>query len=274
MNLRSIYNTINFIENNYNKQISIQELENVSCYSYRNIQRIFKYTCNETIGEYQTRLKLENAYKLILYSKDNLSSIAYNVGFESLSSFSKAFKKHFGFPPKQAKSDKVLLLKNFAIKATPIETQIKPEIIFIPEKKVYYQSTNTYYVNEEIELLWEEFSANNFPNSSADFFGVIADEPLITEEIKCRYDACCSLQPINKKLPSKFIFGGQYAKFIHHGSYDTIVETYKNIYAGWILTSQLEFSNTPIIEQYIHHSTNTDSEKNYVTAILLPLKND
>lgn len=49
-NLYCVYNIIHFIENNYDQEVSIKQLEEVSHYSYRNIQRIFKYTCKETIA--------------------------------------------------------------------------------------------------------------------------------------------------------------------------------------------------------------------------------
>ncbi|WP_141395665.1 MULTISPECIES: helix-turn-helix transcriptional regulator [Chryseobacterium] len=41
-NLNCVYKVINFIEENYDQQISVKDLEEVSNYSYRNIQRIFK----------------------------------------------------------------------------------------------------------------------------------------------------------------------------------------------------------------------------------------
>jgi AraC family transcriptional regulator len=272
MDLSRIYKTVDFIEQNYNKQISVKELENISCYSYRNIQRIFKYSFNETIGAYQIRLRLERAYKLILYSKSSFSEIAYEVGFESLSAFSKAFKKQYGFSPKQAKNEKLCLFNKLSIAAANCDEIIQPSIIFLPEVKVYYQSIFTNYVNKEINLLWDGLTSSYPSDSSIQFYGVIADESLITEEIKCRYDACSTDQRLEHKLNSKNILGRKYAKFIHLGSYATIEKTYEQIYSGWILTCELEFDNSPFIEQYIKHSGNTSTEIDYITAILLPLK--
>ena len=91
------------MEKNYDQPVSVKELEDISHYSYRNIQRIFKYSCGETIGAFQQRLKVENAYKRILYTQENLTSIAIEVGFANIASFSKAFKQHFGISPKAAK---------------------------------------------------------------------------------------------------------------------------------------------------------------------------
>lgn len=272
MNLYCIYNVLNLIENNYDRNISIKELEEVSNYSYRNIQRIFKYTCGETIGAYQQRLKVENAYKLILYTKDTLTAIALQVGFSNLASFSKSFKQYFGISPKEARLNKKLLFVKTNLVPVVSEDRLKPEMIYIKPLKVYYESTTTPYLNADIEYLWEGFTKHTFPEHDTEYFGVIADEPLIKEELSCRYDACASQPARLIKLPSKTIFGGKYAQFMHQGSYATIDETYRKIYAGWILNSGLEFAHTPIIEKYIKHIDNIDYEDGQLTAILLPLK--
>lgn len=270
-NLHRVYNMLNFIESNYDQDISIEQLEGISHYSYRNIQRIFKYTCGETIGAYQKRRRVENAYKLMLYTKESITSIALTVGFANLASFSKAFKQHFNCSPKEAKLNKTLLFSEAGI--NPIESGVllQPEIIYLPPLKVYYESAFIPYENSEIELLWERFMQNEFPGSGTAYFGVIADDPLITEELNCRYDACSSEQAKNKLLPSKIIPGGRYAQFTHTGTYETIEETYKNIYSGWILESDLEFAHTPVIESYLKHADNLNSKEDQLTAILLPL---
>jgi len=271
-NLHCIYNTLAYIESNYDRQLSIKELEEVSNYSYRNIQRIFSYTCGETIGAYQKKRRVENAYKKILYTKESLTSIALQVGFANLASFSKAFKQHFGISPKEAKSDKSSLLADTGV--TPIASAVvlKPEIIYLPARRVYYESTFTNYVNEDIELLWDKFLKNQFPASGVDYFGLIVDEPLIREKISCRYDACSSVKSAHQKLASKMILGGRYARFLHAGSYETIDETYEKIYSGWILNSNLEFAHTPMIECYLQYADHSSSDEDQLTAILLPLK--
>jgi AraC family transcriptional regulator len=271
MNTECIYSIIHFIEKNYNKLISIEELEQVSFYSYRNIQRIFKNTCGETIGAFQKRLKVENSYKLILFTKTSLSQIALEVGFENSASFSKAFKQFYGISPKEARMNKPVLFQQNEMNPTISHLEIKPEIVYIPEVKIYYNSIQSHYENAEIESLWNKFMIHNFPDNT-DFYGIIADEAIITDKLNCRYDAGATKQALVNKLPSKNILGGRYAKFIHHGDYDTIGKTYKQIYGNWILSIELEFSHLPIIEHYIKHSGNTESIENYITYILIPLK--
>lgn len=270
--MNCIYRVINFMEKNYDQQVSVKDLEEISHYSYRNIQRIFKYSCGETIGAFQQRLRVENAYKRILYTQENLTSIAIEVGFANIASFSKAFKQHFGISPKAARLNKEQLLCGDELIPITSDVLLEPEIVYLKPVQVYYQSVSTYYNNEEIEWLWERFMQNEFPASGTEYFGVIADEPLIKTEINCRYDACATLQAQNKKLPSKTILGGKYARFPHIGSYETIDDTYTKIYSRWIFNSGLEFSHTPIIEKYERHAADPNDQEEQLTYILLPLK--
>lgn len=266
-----VYRLINFVEINFDNHITIESLESTANYSYRNLQRIFKYTTGETIGSFQKRIKLEKAYKLILYSQKSISEIAMEVNFESLASFSKAFKQQFTISPTEAKANKINLFKKNFQAVEIMEDYLTPEILFIPETKIYYQSTLTNYVNEEIEKLWNDFFHHTFPTDKTEYFGVIADEPLITEKIRCRYDAGCNHQSLTKELPSKNILGKKYAKFIHQGAYESIEKTYHNIYTHWMLEDNIEFDSSPIIERYIKHDGNTENANDFVTYILIPI---
>ncbi len=268
-NLKRIYNTRNHIEKHYNQVISIGSLEDISSYSYRNLQRVFYSLFNETIGAYQTRLKIENGYKKLLYSNKQISDIALEVGFADVQSFSKTFKKHFNCSPSVARNQKELLLND--IPQQTISCVLKPEIAFIPEIAVYYASCKTSYINPEIEELWDTILQNESSEPITDFFGIITDDILITEKSKCTYEACIYTKGIIKNLPLKKIFGGKYARFFHQGSYETLENTYQQIFGGWFLSHDIEFSHLPVIEQYIKNNENCRDQSNYLTAIFIPL---
>lgn len=270
-NLKCINDTLSFIEKNYDQTISIAQLEEVSHYSYRNIQRIFRYTCGETIGNYQKRLRLENAYKMMLYTSYKISAIALKVGFSNLASFSKAFKQYYGMAPQEAKRTKTPLFQKAAIFPITHKASLKPTVVYVPPTKVYFKGGFISYEFEKIELLWNEFLSYNFPVKDNEFYGIIADEPLIRENLNCRYDTCSTMPSSSIKMPSKTIGGGKYAQFIHHGSYEKIDETYMQIYSDWILNSKLEFGCTPIIEKYMTHPDNSNNVHEQETYIWLPL---
>ena len=270
MTIEQIYNTQKFIQQNYAQQLFVKDLEKISCYSYRNLQRVYKSVYGETIGAYQTRLKIENAYKKIIYTKMPISEIALDVGFADVQSLRKAFKKRFKYPPSEARNKKLELFEENDLTILTDEP-LDPKITFIDEVNVFYQSIRTNYINMEIDELWDKIDACEFDDNSIEYFGLIVDDPIITESIHCRYDACITADPKNEVFPEKRIFGGKYATFIHRGSYDEIEKTYQKIYGSWVLQSDIELSELPIIEHYIKHTNNSEKEDEFETAILLPI---
>jgi AraC family transcriptional regulator len=49
---------VSYLRTKYNKKILIEDLEELSNFSYRNLQRIFKAQYKETIGAYVIRIKV------------------------------------------------------------------------------------------------------------------------------------------------------------------------------------------------------------------------
>ncbi len=173
INLDCVYDTMVFIENNYDLELSIPDLESVAHYSYRNIQRIFKYSCGETIGAYQKRLRLENAYKMILYTQERLAGIGLKAGFANQASFSKSFKQQFGITPKAARSQKVPLLARAGILPVTAELLLKPDLIYIAPVRLYYKSVFINYLHEEIESVWTDFMQHDFRHPATIFMALL-----------------------------------------------------------------------------------------------------
>ncbi len=270
MQVSKIQHIIKYIEENNHKNITVKELEKISNNSYRNLQRIFKKAFNESDGSFQKRVKLENAYKKIIYSNYLINTIAVEVGFETVQSFSKAFKKQFGLSPSKARVEKINLLNPTINSKLTNTKKIDFEIVYLKTEKVYYKTilTNN-YSNGDIDELWNELDTTLAEKTDIKLFGTIVDEPLITSQSKCRYEACVNTEVKKTGFNYKNIFGGKYAKFIHQGSYDTIEVTYKKIYTDWLFNSTIDFDNSPIIEFYKIHS-NTE-ECNFITEILIPV---
>lgn len=251
----------------------MSDLEKISHSSYRNLQRIFKSVFKESIGAFQKRLKLEKGYKQLIYSNFPIGSIAIDAGFESVQSFSKAFKKRYSISPARARKEKFNLLPVFFRSHDNEKKSITYEKLYLPVKKVFFKSIQTYnYTNADINHLWDEIDAEVNSKKSVSYYGVILDEPLITDKAKCRYEACFDGDNAPADYYVTTIFGQWYAKFVHKGSYDTIEETYQAIYYDWLFNSPLEFDNSAIIEHYAVHGSNETDETKFSTEILIPLR--
>lgn len=269
MSFHQIIKVIKYIEDHFDEEITAEEIENVSHYSYRNIQRIFKKIFGENIISFQRRLRLEKAYKKLIYSKTSISDIAVYVGYGNLQAFSKAFSKQFKISPSKARLNKEKFFKNFIVDST---TTIEVEKIFKDKQIIYYKFIKTNnYNNNEINKIWEEIELKNNKISNYETYGIIVDQPLITEHKNCIYEfAISKISTQNSEFISKEIFGGYYLKFTHYGSFDNIEETYMNFYKYW-LNHHLELGDTPVIEHYISSGID-EKEENYVTHIYFPLK--
>ncbi|MGH1519549.1 AraC family transcriptional regulator [Chryseobacterium sp. JK1] len=257
-----IQKIVDHIENNFDREITADEIERLSHYSYRNFQRIFFKIFNETVSGFQKRLKLENAYKKLIYTENTISEIAWQVGYENIQSFSKAFKKQFSVSPVEARKQKQDVFKQFIESGN---LNLKFEIKFKDEVTVYCKFIKTKdYNNAEIDALWKEIEPEDEIFEAA--YGIIHDQPLITDRFHCRYGAAVTCDHDLKGFFKREIFGRKYVKFIHHGLHENILETYRSFYRFWLSEQSLLLDNSDVIEEY---AKTENGEK--VTHIYFPL---
>ena len=94
-----IMKIMDFIQKNYNKKISLNDLCQEYNLSKTWICKCFLKTNNITIFEYKTMLQIDMAKKLLKESSHSINKIAEMVGFSSSRHFSAIFKKHSGITP-------------------------------------------------------------------------------------------------------------------------------------------------------------------------------
>ena len=273
--------TISYLRDTTIETITVEKLEAISNFSYRNLQRVFKARFQESIGAYLTRIKIEKAAKLLLFSNDTIKNIAYQVGYSDVQALSKAFKKYTGISPTQYRERKEELL------TLKLSNENNADMSFyhlriekLPSKRVFYKSYKGDYYNDEIENLWseleEEASGQNINISETESFGIIWDEPIITEAIKCNYDACLVIPEAKKidqqNFKTKTVLFNTYAVFLHIGSYKAINETYNKIFGQWLFQTEYEISEAPFLEFYRTHQHHTNNPEEYKTEIYVPLK--
>ena len=54
-------------------------------------------------GDYIRRVRMDMARKMLFECEDSISCVAYAVGFETLSGFSRAYSAHFGIAPSRSR---------------------------------------------------------------------------------------------------------------------------------------------------------------------------
>lgn len=74
------------------------------CVSEGHLSRLFHHTTGLTFREYLTQVRIECAKSLLMNSGKNVTEIAYESGFQSLSQFHRVFKKVYGASPGEMRS--------------------------------------------------------------------------------------------------------------------------------------------------------------------------
>lgn len=90
---------LNFLENNYMNDISMEEIANYTGRSLSTFKRDFKKCSPLPPREWLICRRLEAAHELIQKGERKVSEICFDVGFKNLSHFSKIYKEKYGIPP-------------------------------------------------------------------------------------------------------------------------------------------------------------------------------
>jgi transcriptional regulator GlxA family with amidase domain len=93
-----------FIENNFQKKITVDELASMLALSRRNLERRFKKATANTTVEYIQRVKIEAAKMSLESSRENINEVMYKVGYTDGKAFRTVFKKITGLSPLQYRS--------------------------------------------------------------------------------------------------------------------------------------------------------------------------
>lgn len=97
--LKKVSDICNYITENYSNGISVMEIANKYRYSQEYLCRYFKKYTGITIYQYINNIRLQNAYKDLVTTKESILSIALKNGFPNQKSFANYFKSIYGVNP-------------------------------------------------------------------------------------------------------------------------------------------------------------------------------
>jgi len=101
---------INYLNENYERKISLEQIAHNMYLSPVYISKIFKEETGESPINYLIKIRLEKARDILLASDSgSIKNIANSVGYDDVYHFSKLFKKYYGVAPlyyKRSQSEK------------------------------------------------------------------------------------------------------------------------------------------------------------------------
>ena len=105
-----IHKALKYIQENVKQPINISQLAYSVNMSETNFCNSFKKVMGVTPKEYITNLKLAHAKDML--KNQNVTEVAFDLGYENISHFIELFKNRYGTTPKQYKSSKMITAEN------------------------------------------------------------------------------------------------------------------------------------------------------------------
>lgn len=250
-----------YIEKNIDKDISLDELAEVSCFSKYHFSRIFDAMVGETPFEFIRRVRLEKSASLLhLHSDKTVTEIALQCGFNDLAVFSRNFSDHFGMSPSQwqredfqnSNDSQTFDPSDLYINSEPnrnqnMEQLQRAEVRDLADQTVaYIRHTGPYKGDEKLfNRLFNRLFAWAGPRGlteqhNANPLVIYHDEPCVTEEKKLRMSVCLPVPPdtsVDGEIGKMELAGGRslVARFIIAPR--KMPEAWQWIYSSWFPSS-------------------------------------
>lgn len=286
-----IINALKYIQEHLGENLVWNDVSKKCGISEYHFHRIFSTYMGETPGDFIKRKRLEKAALNLAYclGERSISDIAFLCGYSSQANLSKAFKIYFGVTPGdvikgiESKNSKIGKIKSKygkdfnvkdlypnpelmkANKEQYKEALMNATMRDLEKRTVIYLQSENGYLKEAIHKTWDKLieKAMYLPMQREQFemFGLGHDNPQVTPEEKCRYDACVLLEEgikTGKDYNTQAFPAGKYACFYFKGESTNLAQLYLEIYKNWFPKSGYEPGDFPLIEKYINVSKTSD----------------
>jgi AraC-like DNA-binding protein len=100
------------LEAHAGEPLDLEAMARVACFSKFHFLRLFRQAYGETPARYLAHVRLERARILLETSQMSVTEICLDVGYESLTSFSSAFRRFAGASPQRYRRRWVTVLRS------------------------------------------------------------------------------------------------------------------------------------------------------------------
>jgi AraC family transcriptional regulator len=273
---RRINRVIDYIRENLDRHVKLEELAEVACFSEFHFHRIFSAVSGETVNNFTNRLRLEKAARLLRYSGRNLTDIAFDCGFSSSATFSRAFRSGYDTSPSQFRRSGEIKKSKICKELYSAQEYLLPmsaeekraafpvRLIDVPERQVaYIRVTNAFEMERVLAALKTliEWAKSQAIFSKGILFGMSVDDPHVTPKHLYRYEVCLAssspfecIEGISKlKMPAM-----RYAATRVSGDIRKVTTATDYLFRGWLINSNYEPEHAPGLEIFLDKESAMD----------------
>ena len=297
-----INRTLDYIESNLGKPLTLEELASVANFSKFHFNRIFHSIAGETPFQFIMRVRMEKAATLVLLNKkESLSEIAYKCGFSEIAIFSRNFRSHFGISATQYRSTKSYNSNKSQSASNSNQADERPAPYFCQELNIikwrttmklnknvevkelpkmtlaYIRHIGPYQGDEKLfERIWNRLFAWAGPRGligGKDFKSLIIyhDDPNVTIGDKLRMSVCITVPPETKvdgEIGKMELEAARYVIARFELTAQQFEEAWDWLYGQWFPESGYQPDEKPCFEMYPEEPRNGK----FIVDICVPVK--
>lgn len=280
----SISQAIRYIESHIKDELTIEDIAKQALISPYYFQKGFSMLCGFTVGEYIKKRRLTLAGSELVSTDKKIIDIAFDYGYDSPDSFTKAFIRFHGASPSAVRKGEAII-KSFA----PMKIKLiltggctmdykivhKPEFTVVGVSEVFkYDQADT-----EIPKFWTEFAQSGKYSIINSMYGISIDKEIGSNEFE--YLIADHYDP-SQEIPSDFVTRTipehTWAVFICKGALtdtQSLPKIHQNIFSEWLPQNQdYELVDGYHVEMYsnpVDYAKGVEDE-NYYSEIWIPVR--
>jgi AraC family transcriptional regulator len=297
-----INRTLDYIESNIEKSLTLEELADVANFSKFHFNRIFHSIVGETPFQFILRIRIERAATLIAtHKKDSITEIAHQCGFTDISIFSRNFKNYFQVSASQYRTQKSNNSNLSQQDSNRSQSKERATQYFCPELKTIKWRTNMklnksvevkelpkmtvayirhigpYKGNDKLfENIWNRLFSWAGPRGligGKDFKSLVIyhDDPNVTIEDKLRMSVCITV-PADTKVEGDVgkmeIEAARYVIARFELTAQDFQQAWDWVYGQWLPTSGYQPDDKPCFEMYPEEP----KDGKFIVDICVPVK--
>jgi AraC family transcriptional regulator len=240
---------------------ALAELTGISAFHFH---RIFRALTGETMFAFLQRRRLLRAIELINEGRFTLTEVALESGFDSSSSLSRAFRKHFNCSPSDYRKQHPPLLlppvktRSNSRNGLPLEIRkTGPRTALIVERRGLVDLSFNKAAAAAFRVLIGEIKRVNGWHAIRECIGMCPDEARMVADSEARYQAGFfyegNLPAMSDEVQRVTIPGGRWAVSTHHGSYETLWQSWNRLYRDWVPASGYALADAAPFEIYLDY---------------------
>lgn len=270
-----------YIDDHISEPLRLKDLSKIACFSEFHFHRVFVACLGMTIQEYINFRRLAKGATLLLNSPWRITDITFEAGYETLSSFTQAFKKYFNMTPSQFRKLKgkdpnlhlpgvhnpIEYLENQQIMRKLRAENIPYEIREVPDltvmaitKKGFHDGAFLEAGSHAFAQLYDYIEQHRLHEILGYRMSIVPYIPYELNEpdavIHCGFSLKRMIEP-QGDVNIHTIGGGKYAVFSNHGPYEYIYQTWNSAYFTCVLANNEQVRNEPPFEIYLNSPRDT-----------------